>query len=182
MFSSILLAPLLLGASLAAPLLEHRQSSCAPVHIIAARGSNEAPGPGAMASLAALIQAAYPGTDLESINYPAKLFPYDDSSAQGTAATTSQLTNYVNACPNSKIVMIGYSQVSQHVVPAEPKAKYPLSGRPDHPRLPLRRWRSFWSRRCDASHRPRHQLARHRHSPIRRPTTHCQRAIRRRYL
>ena len=133
MFSFILIAPLLLGASLAAPLLEQRQSSCAPVHIIAARGSTEAPGPGAMASLAALIQAAYPGTDLESINYPAKLFPYDDSSAQGTAATTSQLTNYVNACPNSKIVMIGYSQVSHYMEPVELEAEHLFSGRTNPP-------------------------------------------------
>ena len=112
MFSSILLAPLLLRVSFAAPILEQRQSSCAAIHIIAARGSTEAPGPGSLSTLATLIQAAYPGTDLESIVYPALLYPYDESSSNGTAAVTSQLTEYVNECPDSKVVLIGYSQVS----------------------------------------------------------------------
>ena len=115
MIPSILLVSVLLGAAFAAPIipaLEERQdSSCARIHIIAARGSNEAPGPGSLRTLVAMIQARNPGADLESINYPALLAPYDASSSAGTAAVTSQLTSYVNRCPNSKVVLVGYSQV-----------------------------------------------------------------------
>lgn len=73
MLSSTLLQVLLAGAVSAVPIIEQRSAACTPIHIIAARGSTESPGPGAMGSLATLIQAAYPGTDLESISYPALL-------------------------------------------------------------------------------------------------------------
>ena len=73
MLSSTLLQVLLAGAVSAVPIIEKRATACAPIHIIAARGSTEAAGPGAIGSLATLIQAAHPGTDLESISYPALL-------------------------------------------------------------------------------------------------------------
>ena len=92
------------------PQLQPR-ATCAPIHIIAARASTEAPGPGAIGSLATLIQNAHAGTDLESVDYPATLDNYDSSSAQGTAALTSQLTKYTAACPDAKVVLLGYSQV-----------------------------------------------------------------------
>lgn len=115
MIPSLLLVPTLLGAALAAPaslFLEERQTTpCAKFHIIAGRGSNERTGPGSMRTLAAMVQAANPGTTLESIDYPALLFPYDQSSSAGTAAVTSQLTNYVKRCPRSKVILMGYSQV-----------------------------------------------------------------------
>lgn len=126
MLASILFQVLLAGAAAAVPIIEQRQTACAPIHIIAARGSTEAPGPGAIGSLATLIQAANPGTDLESITYPALLsklerrsrkivgsmliktnvVPYDLSSSAGTAAVSSQLTAYVKRCPNSKVSFI----------------------------------------------------------------------------
>ncbi|KAL9119013.1 MAG: hypothetical protein Q9187_004433 [Circinaria calcarea] len=130
MLSSILFQVLLAGAAAAVPIIEQREAACTPIHIIAARGSTEAPGPGAIGSLATLIQAANPGTDLESITYPALLgkiewrprkivgsmltrtnvVPYDFSSSAGTAAVSSQLTAYVRRCPSSKVVLLGYSQ------------------------------------------------------------------------
>lgn len=114
MFSSFVLGSALLGLALAAPVipgLEARQGSCAPIHIIAARGSTEKPGAGAIGSLAALIQQEHLGTDLEAVNYPALLIPYGYSSSAGTMAVTTQLMAYVNRCPNSKVILIGYSQV-----------------------------------------------------------------------
>lgn len=92
-----------------------RQVSCAPVHIIIARASTEPPGPGMIGALAEQVIQANPGATNESIDYPATLSDYQDSSEQGTAAMTRTLTDYANACPCAQIVLMGYSQ-GAHVV------------------------------------------------------------------
>lgn len=97
--------------SAAIPATIQANATCAPIHIIAARASTESPGPGVIGSLATLIENDHSGTTLESVNYPATLDNYASSSAQGTAALTSQLTAYVNSCPDSKVILLGYSQV-----------------------------------------------------------------------
>lgn len=97
------------------PNIVVRQVSCAPIHLIIARASTEPPGPGMIGSLAEKIIAANPGATNESISYPATLDDYQDSSAQGTAAMTKQLTDYATACPCAQIVLMGYSQ-GAHVV------------------------------------------------------------------
>ena len=48
-------------------------------------------------------------------NYPATLTNYNNSSLQGINAAKTLLTNEVSACPNEKIVLLGYSQ-GAHVV------------------------------------------------------------------
>ncbi|KAH7032380.1 cutinase [Macrophomina phaseolina] len=92
-----------------------RQVSCAPTHLIIARASLEASGPGIIGALAEQILAANPGATNESIAYPATLDDYQDSSAQGTAAMARALTEYAGACPCARIVLLGYSQ-GAHVV------------------------------------------------------------------
>ncbi|EKG12871.1 Carboxyl transferase [Macrophomina phaseolina MS6] len=74
-----------------------RQVSCAPTHLIIARASLEASGPGIIGALAEQILAANPGATNESIAYPATLDDYQDSSAQGTAAMARALTEYAGA-------------------------------------------------------------------------------------
>jgi len=104
----------LLGLALATPVitgLEVHQGSCAPIHIIAALGSTEQPGAGAMGSLTVLIQQEHLVTNLEAVNYPALLIPYDCSSSADIMAVTMQLTAYVNRCPNSNVISISYFQV-----------------------------------------------------------------------
>src|ERR1700712_1624319 len=86
-------------------------ASCAPAHIIVARASTEPQGQGIIGALARTVARAVPGTTVEAVKYPAKLFPYADSSSKGTIALKSQLTAYVQSCPQSKIVLMGYSQV-----------------------------------------------------------------------
>lgn len=120
MYSLAVLASLLLTAeALALPIdsssLYNRQSSCAPVHLLVARGSTESPGDGQLASLANLIIRANPGATQEAIVYPALLSPYGPSVGNGTKAVQSQLTAYVQKCPNAKIVLLGYSQGAQIV-------------------------------------------------------------------
>lgn len=93
-------------------LLEERQGSCAlGVHIIVARASTEAQGEGIIGAVATMIKNRIPGSDDVVIVYPAALAPYQPSEAAGVSALTSSITSYVGRCPNTKIVLLGYSQV-----------------------------------------------------------------------
>lgn len=83
------------------------------VHMIIARASLEAPGPGIIGQVATQVAAQLPGSDSESVVYPATLDNYAQSEAAGVAAMTGLLTAYVGRCPDSKIVMMGYSQGAQ---------------------------------------------------------------------
>jgi acetylxylan esterase len=84
---------------------------CAPVHMIVARGSFEAPGEGATAKLSTAVKKVLPGTTSEALDYPAKI-PYNDqnSMAVGAANMKKAIAKYTTACPTSKIVLAGYSQ------------------------------------------------------------------------
>ncbi|EAS35172.3 uncharacterized protein CIMG_00526 [Coccidioides immitis RS] len=101
---------------LARPAAAKTQNDCAPVHIMSARGSNQPPGEGpTLAPLVDAIVADHPGSTREPIVWPAVIFPYAESSHNGTLAVTAQLTAYVERCPKSKIVLLGFSQGS-HVI------------------------------------------------------------------
>ena len=96
--------------------VEPQTPDCAPIHVFAARGSGEPVGPGAMGYLATLIQIDHPGTTSEAIDYPALLDPNDPtkyafSTHVGVSAIMWQVTSYYNRCPDSKMVLLGYSQV-----------------------------------------------------------------------
>lgn len=115
MLSQIFAAALLLPLCHALPTiavkdsaLAGRQTTCAAVHILIARGTTEEY-PGDMGSLANLIIANNDDADYEDVIYPAT-FDYISSTRQGMSATMNQLTAYVEACPQSKIVLLGYSQ------------------------------------------------------------------------
>jgi len=89
-------------------------SPCAAVHIIAARASTEAPGPGIIGALVTQVQNSSKQTvSTVAVDYPATLTNYASSSAQGTSATMTLLNNQVKACPSQKIVLVGYSQGAQ---------------------------------------------------------------------
>jgi acetylxylan esterase len=56
-----------------------------------------------------------PGTTLEAVDYPATIENYDVSSTAGTKAVEQQLSTFVQRCPSSKVVMMGFSQGAQIV-------------------------------------------------------------------
>ena len=65
-----------------------------------------------------LILNAYPGSTAEAINYPAQggtNSAYASSVQQGTQSIASQINNFNKQCPNTKLVVVGYSQVSAPV-------------------------------------------------------------------
>jgi acetylxylan esterase len=117
------LAVLMGSLALASPTpldVDKRQSApCAPVHLFVARGTTELPGDGSIGSLAQLVLQANPGATKESIDYPANTDPtYIASVTSGIEAVTEQVTSYVSACPNSTLVLIGYSQGAQIILNA----------------------------------------------------------------
>jgi len=94
------------------PALVDRQGSCATgVHIIVARASTEQPGEGIIGQVAIEVVNQVPGSDSVAVNYPATLYNYQSSESQGVTAMTQLIEQYVSRCPNSKIALMGYSQV-----------------------------------------------------------------------
>lgn len=109
---------LLLTGLLAAAVTAQNSSTSAcvtgnAVHMIIARASLEAPGPGVIGGVATQVVQQLPGSDMVSVDYPATLTDYPTSEASGVTAMTTLLTGYASRCPDSKIVMMGYSQGAQ---------------------------------------------------------------------
>lgn len=119
--SSMLISSLVFGACVAAddPDLDSTDEAieaCAAVHIITARASTEAPGEGITGALVTqIINASDQTITRASVNYPATLNNYANSSAQGVSALKAMLTTQVQNYPDQKIVLAGYSQ-GAHVI------------------------------------------------------------------
>ncbi|KAK1999553.1 cutinase [Colletotrichum falcatum] len=95
---------------------QNSTATCATgVHVIVARGSNEAAGVGRIGSVATGVVAAVPGSQIEALDYPATFDNYSTSVAAGTEAMKIALTRYNSQCPDSKVALLGYSQ-GAHVV------------------------------------------------------------------
>jgi len=121
----------LAGQAFASPaaILEERQS-CPDIHIFGARETTVAPGYGTAAVVVNLILNAYPGSTAEAISYPAcggqascGGIQYGASAKTGTANAAAAINSYNTRCPNSKLVLVGYSQVSSYGVPKEERSK-----------------------------------------------------------
>lgn len=113
MFSLLLISGLLVASGASA---QNTTSACVTgdaVHMIIARASLEAPGTGIIGQVATQVQQQLPGSDLESVDYPATLDNYPQSEAAGVAAMTTLVTQYAARCPTSKLVLMGYSQGAQ---------------------------------------------------------------------
>lgn len=81
-------------------------------HLIVARGSLEPEGPGAMGILAEEIIKLIPGSDMEALVYPALYNEYVESQTEGVRTMNSVVNNYVKNCPDTDLILMGYSQVS----------------------------------------------------------------------
>ncbi|KAK4552076.1 carbohydrate esterase [Recurvomyces mirabilis] len=116
MVSSFLLA---LPALAVAAAIEQR-ASCPNVHIFGARETTAPAGYGSSSTVVNYVLQAYPGSTAEAINYPAcggqsscGGDSYAQSAAQGTNTVISVVNAYVAQCPNTQIVLVGYSQGGQ---------------------------------------------------------------------
>ncbi|KAJ6496191.1 putative acetyl xylan esterase [Mycena sanguinolenta] len=93
---------------------------CPQVHVFGARETTVPPGYGTAGSVVSSIQSAFPGATAEAINYPAcggqascGSVSYASSAVQGVAAVASQVNSFNSQCPNTVLVLVGYSQGGQ---------------------------------------------------------------------
>ncbi|KAK3997445.1 cutinase-domain-containing protein [Cladorrhinum sp. PSN332] len=82
----------------------------AGIHIIVARGSTEAPGLGRAAPVANNATLLIPGSSIATVDYPATFENYFVSQATAASEFERLVLEHVEACPNTKIALIGYSQ------------------------------------------------------------------------
>lgn len=114
-----MITPLLLAGLAAAAAGQTTNSSsqaCVSgdaVHLIVARASLEPPGFGVLQNISTRVIEQLPGSNAEAVVYPATLDGYQNSEGQGVAAMTQLINSYAQACPNSKMVLMGYSQGAQ---------------------------------------------------------------------
>ncbi|KAI0447857.1 carbohydrate esterase family 5 protein [Xylaria telfairii] len=91
-----------------------RRESCSNLRIFGARETTAPPGFGTAATVVSLIQRSYPAASAESIIYPAAGGNmYGASVAAGVRAVAAQTSSYFQKCPNTTLVMVGYSQGAQ---------------------------------------------------------------------
>ncbi|KAH8780290.1 cutinase [Diaporthe sp. PMI_573] len=100
-----------------APRADCSNITCTPAsgaaHIVVSRASTEAPGTGVLGSVAEAIVASRPGSDIATNPYPALLDPYLESETAGVGNLTEIVLEYQTCCPDSKMVLLGYSQGAQ---------------------------------------------------------------------
>ncbi|KAF5007066.1 hypothetical protein FDECE_6570 [Fusarium decemcellulare] len=107
--------PLILAAAVESHSLGARDSDCKDVHVFLAKGNNE-PYPGRQGKLAGAICSGLDSCDYEDIKFYNPLeAPYCDSVFEGAKNGIQQITDYNKKCPDSKLVVSGYSQ-GGHVV------------------------------------------------------------------
>lgn len=109
--ANLFLALTLTGVSVTtATELETRQSPCQDVHVFLARGNNE-PYPGRQGVLIEAICSDLDSCDYEDIQMNNALsVNYCTAVTEGARNGLSQITAYDKRCPNTKLVVSGYSQ------------------------------------------------------------------------
>ncbi|KAK4116122.1 carbohydrate esterase family 5 protein [Canariomyces notabilis] len=118
--SAVTIPVLAAGLASANPVSLEERQSCPNIHIFGARETTVPQGYGTSQGLVNMVKQAYPGATSEAIVYPAcggqsqcGGISYDNSATQGTAAVVRAVTDLNRRCPNTKIVLIGYSQGGQ---------------------------------------------------------------------
>ncbi|POR33881.1 Acetylxylan esterase 2 [Tolypocladium paradoxum] len=108
-------AAAMLGASGAASAAQNSDTCANGLHIIVARGTGERQGSGVTGLLADRIAGQVQGSKVAPLDYPASLTDpaYDVSVGDGVKAMQGALDRYTAACPDSKVVVMGYSQGAQ---------------------------------------------------------------------
>ncbi|KAF5326968.1 hypothetical protein D9619_004108 [Psilocybe cf. subviscida] len=100
--------------------LEARQS-CPGIHVFGARETTAPTGYGTAGVVVNLVLNSHSGSTAEAINYPAcggqsscGSVSYANSAVQGVAAVASAVNSFNSRCPQTQLVLVGYSQVSSY--------------------------------------------------------------------
>lgn len=104
------LAIAFLGSAVASPVALEKRACNSGFHIIVARASGEAEGTGITGGVAEMVAARVRGSTITAVDYPASFITYLSSESEGVTAMRQDIESYVNACPNGKVVLMGYSQ------------------------------------------------------------------------
>jgi cutinase len=110
-FVALAVAAILAGSLAAPPAANAADDSCPSVEVVFARGTNEAPGVGATGqAFVDALNARLPGktVDVYAVNYPASL--NFGQAADGIVDASTKIEAVAASCPNTKIVLGGYSQ------------------------------------------------------------------------
>jgi len=112
MLSEAILASLLASGALASPMQLFQRQSCPPVHVFGARETTASPGFGSAGAVVDSILSAVSGATSEAIDYPASgdSPPYAESVTTGVSAICSQVGAFAQQCPDTQLVVVGYSQ------------------------------------------------------------------------
>jgi acetylxylan esterase len=104
----------------ASPVGKLEERACPGIHVFGARETTASPGYGSAGTVVNLILNSHSGSTAEAINYPAcggqsscGSISYANSVIQGINAVVSQVNIFNQNCPSTKLVLVGYSQVSK---------------------------------------------------------------------
>ena len=112
------LVPLVPLLAAAAPVEDvEKRAACPDIHVFGARETTVSPGYGSSATVVNGILSAYPGSTAEAINYPAcggqascGGQSYSQSVTAGIQAAANAINSFHTQCPNTQLVLVGYSQ------------------------------------------------------------------------
>ena len=110
-FAALAVAAILAGSLAAPPSANAADDSCPSIEVVFARGTFEAPGVGATGqAFVDALNARLPGktVDVYAVNYPASLD--FGRAADGIVDASNKIETIAASCPNTKIVLGGYSQ------------------------------------------------------------------------
>lgn len=108
---------LTIGQAVRAAQIAERAQNCSSVHFFLARGTSETY-PGRQGRLVNATCSRLSNCDYEDIIYPASsnsTTGFCWSAESGVQNGTQQLVDYANRCPDTKLVISGYSQGAQVV-------------------------------------------------------------------
>ncbi len=110
-FAAVAVFPVLTGWFVATPSANAANDLCPAIEVVFARGTMEAPGVGATGqAFVDALNARLPGKNIDvyAVNYPASL---DFGRAvDGIADASNRVQTMAASCPDTKIVLGGYSQ------------------------------------------------------------------------
>lgn len=91
-------------------------------HIIVSRESGAPAGTSAMNIIALGVTNQCAGSDIAEVPYPATIDDYLNSEQEGVGNLTDIVLEYQECCPDSKMVLLGYSQVCGDAIPVPAKS------------------------------------------------------------